>query len=163
MDILNGLLYGFSIATQPGHLALVFAGCLLGTLVGAGVPLISALRVARESIGNQTLIDAVTDSIERVKKGDSLSASLGDCKALFPGSVIEMIGVAEESGRLDAELVRIAAVTDGDLDQRLRMAVSLAEPLLLFCMAAFIARFHRHVAAVFSIQDYIKKRQGGFR
>ncbi len=34
MDILNGLLYGFSIAAQPGHLALVFAGCLLGTLVG---------------------------------------------------------------------------------------------------------------------------------
>jgi putative tricarboxylic transport membrane protein len=34
LDILNGLLYGFSIATQPGHLALVFAGCLLGTLVG---------------------------------------------------------------------------------------------------------------------------------
>ncbi|NPU85705.1 MAG: tripartite tricarboxylate transporter permease [Syntrophaceae bacterium] len=34
MDILNGLLYGFSIATQPGHLALVFSGCLLGTLVG---------------------------------------------------------------------------------------------------------------------------------
>ncbi len=130
---------------------------MLGTLVGAGVPLISALRVARESIGNQTLIDAVTDSIERVKKGDSLSASLGDCKALFPGSVIEMIGVAEESGRLDAELVRIAAVTDGDLDQRLRMAVSLAEPLLLFCMAAFIGTiFIGMLLPIFSIQDYIK-------
>lgn len=130
---------------------------MLGTLVGAGVPLISALRVARESIGNQTLIDAVTDSIERVKKGDSLSASLGECKALFPGSVIEMIGVAEESGRLDSELVRIAAVTDGDLDQRLRMAVSLAEPLLLFCMAAFIGTiFIGMLLPIFSIQDYIK-------
>lgn len=130
---------------------------MLGTLVGAGVPLISALRVARESIGNQTLIDAVTESIERVKKGDSLSSSLGECKTLFPGSVIEMIGVAEESGRLDAELVRIAAVTDGDLDQRLRMAVSLAEPLLLFCMAAFIGTiFIGMLLPIFSIQDYIK-------
>ncbi|MCE5228401.1 type II secretion system F family protein [bacterium] len=130
---------------------------MLGTLVGAGVPLIAALRVARESIGNQTLIDAVTESIERVKKGDSLSASLADSKDLFPGSVIEMIGVAEESGKLDAELVRIAAVTDAELDQRLRMAVALAEPALLFTMAAFIGTiFIGMLLPIFSIQDYIK-------
>ncbi|MEN6627044.1 MAG: type II secretion system F family protein [Candidatus Sumerlaeia bacterium] len=130
---------------------------MLGTLVGSGVPLISALRVARESIGNQTLIDAVGDSIERVKKGDSLSSSLAGCSSLFPGSVIEMVGVAEESGRLDQELVRIAAVTDAELDQRLRTTVALAEPLLLMLMAGLIGTiFIGMVLPIFSIQDYIK-------
>lgn len=130
---------------------------MLGTLVGAGVPLIGALRVARESIGNQTLIDAVTNSIERVREGDSLAASLSDCRELFPGSVIEMIAVAEESGRLEHELNRIAAETEQELDRRLRTAVSLTEPVMLFVMAGFIGTiFIGMVIPIFSIQDYIK-------
>jgi type II secretory pathway component PulF len=130
---------------------------MLGTLVRSGVALITALRVARESLGNQTLVDAVSTSIERVQKGDALAKSLADCPQLFPGSVIEMIAVAEESGRLDQELVRLANVTEQDLDGQLRMAVSLAEPLLLFLMAAFIGTiFVGMVIPIFTIQDYIK-------
>lgn len=130
---------------------------MLGTLVGAGVPLIQALRVARESIGSQVLTDAVTHSIERVQQGESLAASLADCRTLFPPSVIEMISVGEETGKLDKELVRLAESTDSELDRRLRMAVSLAEPLLLFAIAGFIGTiFIGMVLPIFSIQDYIK-------
>jgi type II secretory pathway component PulF len=130
---------------------------MLGTLVGAGVPLINALRVARESIGNQTLIDAVTNSIERVREGDSLASSLSECNVLFPGSVIEMIAVAEESGRLERELIRIATETEQELDRRLRTAVSLTEPIMLFIMAGFIGTiFVGMVIPIFTIQDYIK-------
>jgi len=129
---------------------------MLGTLVGAGVPLIGSLRVARESIGNQTLTDAVTAAIERVRQGDSLSASLADCPDLFPGSVLETIAVAEETGRLDKELVRMSSVTEADLDRKLRTAVALAEPLLLFAMAGFIGTiFIGMVLPIFAIQDYI--------
>jgi len=129
---------------------------MLGTLVGAGVPLIGSLRVARESIGNQALTDAVTAAIERVRQGDPLSASLSDCPELFPGSVLETIAVAEETGRLDKELVRMAGVTEADLDRQLRTAVSLAEPLLLFFMAGFIGTiFIGMVLPIFAIQDYI--------
>ncbi len=130
---------------------------MLGTLQGAGVPLIQALRVSRESIGNQTLIDAVTVSIERVKQGSPLAASLSDCEILFPKSVLEMIAVAEETGRLDKELVRVATVTDQDLDRRLRTSVALAEPLLLFLIAGLIGLiFIGMVLPIFSIQEYIK-------
>lgn len=130
---------------------------MLGTLVGAGVPLLHSLKVARESIGNQVLIDALTRSIDRVQQGDSLASSLSECKVLFPNSVIEMISVAEETGKIDKELVRLATSTDGDLDRQLRTAVSLAEPLLLFLMAAFIGTiFVGMVLPIFSLQDYIK-------
>ena len=130
---------------------------MLGTLIGAGVPLINALNVARKSIANQTLIDAVTDSIERVKQGDRLGVSLADCRQLFPGSVLEMISVAEETGRLDQELVRIATVTEGDLDRQLKTAVALLEPLMLFLLAGFIGIiFIGMVIPIFTIQDYIK-------
>lgn len=130
---------------------------MLGTLLGAGVPLIGGLQVARRSIGNQILVDAVTESIERVKEGKALGVSLSDCRALFPGSVLEMVAVAEESGRLDQELVRIANVTESDLDRQLRTAVALAEPLLLFLIAAFIGTiFVGMVIPIFTLQDYIK-------
>src|SRR5581483_3326270 len=85
---------------------------MLGTLLGAGVPLVQGLNVARKSIGNQILVDAVSNSIERVKEGGQLGKSLGECRTLFAGSTLEMISVAEESGRLDQELVRIATVTE---------------------------------------------------
>jgi type IV pilus assembly protein PilC len=130
---------------------------MLGTLLGAGVPLVQALNVARKSIGNQILVDAVAQSIERVQQGGQLGASLAECKGLFPSSVVEMIAVGEESGKLDQELVRIANVTEGDLDRHLKTAVAFAEPLLLFFIAAFIGTiFISMVLPIFTMQDYIK-------
>lgn len=130
---------------------------MLGTLLGAGVPLVNGLNVARRSLGNQILVDAVSTSIDRVKEGKPLGASLAECRALFPGSVLEMISIAEESGRLDQELVRIANVTEGDLDRRMKTAVALAEPLMLFLIAGFIGTiFVGMVLPIFTLQDYIK-------
>ena len=130
---------------------------MLGTLLNAGVPLVQALNVARRSIGNQILVDAVSKSIDRVKEGAQLGASLADCRNLFPGSVLEMISVGEESGKLDAELVRIAVVTEADLDRNLKTAVALAEPALLFCIAAFVGTiFIGMLIPIFSLQEYIK-------
>jgi prepilin-type N-terminal cleavage/methylation domain-containing protein len=110
---------------------------MLGTMLGAGVPLVQSLNVARRSIGNQILVDA-SQSIERVQQGGRLGESLADCKNLFPGSVLEMVAVAEESGKLDGELVRIASVTELDLDRNLKTAVAFAEPAMLFLIAGFI-------------------------
>lgn len=130
---------------------------MLGTLLGAGVPLVNGLNVARRSIGNQILVDAVTNAIERVKEGKPLGPSLGDCRMLFSGATLEMIAVAEESGRLDQELVRIANVTEGDLDRQLKTSVALAEPLMLFLIAGFIGViFIGMVIPIFSLQDHIK-------
>lgn len=130
---------------------------MLGTLLAAGVPLINGLNVARRSIGNQILVDAVSGSIDLVKEGKALGTSLSECRTLFPGSVLEMISVAEESGKLDAELIRIANITEADLDRQLKTAVALAEPLMLFLIAGFIGTiFIGMVIPIFTLQDYIK-------
>jgi type II secretory pathway component PulF len=130
---------------------------MLGTLLGAGVPLVHALNVARKSIGNQILVDAVSTSIEGVQEGARLGQSLANCRTLFPGSVLEMISVAEESGRLDGELIRIANVTESDLDRQLKTAVAFAEPLMLFLIASFIGTiFIGMLLPIFSLQEYIK-------
>jgi type II secretory pathway component PulF len=145
------------IGPLVGQFAMARFCRMLGTLLGAGVPLVQGLNVARKSIGNQILVDAVSNAIDRVKEGGQLGKSLGECRDLFNGSILEMISVAEESGRLDQELIRIAAVTEGDLDRQLKSAVSLAEPLMLFLIAGFIGTiFIGMVVPIFSLQDHIK-------
>jgi type IV pilus assembly protein PilC len=139
------------------HFALVRFARMLGTLVGAGVPLVSSLRTAREAIGNQTLADTVSHAIEEVQRGQALSKALGNSPKLFPPSVVETIAVAEETGRLDKELIRLAASYEGDLDRQLRLLVSVAEPLLLFIMASVIGTIVvGMLLPVFNLQDLIK-------
>jgi type II secretory pathway component PulF len=131
---------------------------MLGTLLGAGVPLVHSLNVARRSIGNQILVDTVGKSIEQVQQGGRLGQSLADCKVLFSSSALEMISVAEESGKLDGELVRLATVSEGDLNRNLQTAVSFAEPLLLFFIAGFIGVIViGMLLPVLSMSAYIKQ------
>jgi len=138
------------------HFALVRFARMLGTLVGAGVPLIASLRVAREAIGNQTLADTVNHAIEQVQRGSPLSKALASCPQLFPASVVEMVAVAEETGRLDKELIRLAATYEIDLDRQLRLLVSVAEPLMLFVMASMIGTVViGMLLPVFDLQDIV--------
>jgi len=130
---------------------------MLGTLLGAGVPLVVSLKTSREAIGNKTLQDTVSFAIDEVQKGASLARALGSSEQLFPSSVVEMIAIAEETGRLDKELVRLSISYEAEFDRRLRMLVSLAEPLMLFLMAAFIGTIVvGMLLPVFSMQDLIK-------
>ena len=131
------------LGTVTARFALVRFARLLGTLIDAGVPMMSALRTARDAIGNQLLHDAVSRSIDEVQKGQPLSRSLADCPMLFPASVMEMIAVAEETGRLGEELVRIADTYESDLDRRLRNLVAMLEPVLLMVMASVVGTIVR--------------------
>lgn len=130
---------------------------MLGTLLGAGVPLLASLRVAREAIGNQNLSEAVGAAIEQVQQGKPLARSLAADARLFPASVVEMIAVAEESGRMDTELNRLAGVYESELDRQLRMLVALAEPALLFVMAAIVGTIViGMLLPVFTLQEFIR-------
>jgi type II secretory pathway component PulF len=155
---LEGLLLGTPVLGKViAHFALVRFCRMLGTLVGSGVPLVASLRTAREAIGNQTLADTVTHAIEEVQRGEPLSRSLASNATLFPPSVVETIAVAEETGRLDKELVRMAASYEGDLDRQLRMLVAFAEPALLFIMAGLIGSIVvGMLLPVFKLQETVK-------
>jgi len=153
----NALLRLPAIGPLAARFALVRFCRMLGTLLEAGVPLVPALGVAREALGNQTLTDAVTQAIEKVRRGAALAGSLADCPLLFPGAVVEMVGVAEQTGRLDKELSRLAVTYESELDRRLRMLVALAEPAFLFVMAAIVGTVViGMLLPVFTLQELIR-------
>jgi len=146
-----------AIGKVTARFALVRFCRMLGTLVGSGVPLIASLRVAREAIGNQTLADTVSTAIDEVQRGQALSKSLANNSRLFPASVVEMIAVAEETGRLDKELLRIATTYESDLDRQLRLLVSVGEPLMLFLMAGVIGTVVvGMLLPILNLQDVVK-------
>ena len=131
------------IRTVRAALARVRFCRMLGTLLKAGVPLINALQVARESVGSVVMTAALAEAGERIRQGVSLSQALRQgpghpLHALLPPTALEVLAVAEDSGHLPQELLRLADVAERDLDRHLRTAVSLAEPLLLLVMAAIV-------------------------
>ena len=137
--------------------ALVRFTRMLGTLLGSGVPLVASLKVAKAALGNQTLSDTVNTAVEEVQRGTALSRALANDPLLFPPSVVEMVSVAEETGRLNEELIRLSVTYEQDLDRNLRLLVAFAEPALLLVMASLIGTVVvSMLLPLFTLQDMIK-------
>src|SRR5262249_14811635 len=77
---------------------------ILGTMLRNGIPILQALRIAKDSTGNKVLANAIEKSAENVKSGDSLAKPLGACQH-FPRDVVEMVAVGEESNNLEKVLL----------------------------------------------------------
>ena len=96
-------------------------------------------------------------AIEQVQRGTPLSQALAINTQLFPASVIEMIAVAEETSRVDKELVRLSIAYEADLDRNLKTVVALGEPLVLIVMASIIGTIIVSILLpIFQINDLIK-------
>ncbi len=109
----------------------------LGTLLKSGVPILSALSIAKEAMGNVILMKDVDEASAGVKQGRSLAELLRRSRT-FPPMVIDMIAVGEEGGNLDEVLVNVADTYDAQVDRAVKVFVTLFEPALLVFMAAIV-------------------------
>jgi len=128
------------------HLAVVRFCRMLGTLARRRRPARGRAPVAREAIAIRPSRTPWTTPIDKVQRGATLSRSPRRLPQLFSASLSEMVAVAEESSRLDKELLRIAASYESQLDRELRMLVALVEPALLFLMAGVVGTIGRRHA-----------------
>jgi type II secretory pathway component PulF len=110
---------------------------LLGTMEANGVPLLTAMGIAKDAAGNALMEDAIEQAIEAVRSGEPLAGPLGE-SGLFGDDVIEMIAVGEAAGNVDQVLLNIADTLEGRVDRLLAGAVKLIEPLLLVVLAISI-------------------------
>jgi len=106
----------------------------LGTLLGSGVPLLSALQIARDTSGNHRVADALQLVHDQVKAGGSIAAAL-EARAFFPGMVGSMIEVGEETGALPDMLGRIADIYDEEVEYAIARLTTMLEPILIILMA----------------------------
>jgi general secretion pathway protein F/type IV pilus assembly protein PilC len=107
---------------------------LLGTMLRNGIPILTALRIAKDSTGNKVLTQAIEKSAENIKSGDRLATPLAACK-YFPRDVVEMIAVGEESNSLETVLVDVADGLEKRTGRQLDLFVRMLEPVMLLMMA----------------------------
>jgi general secretion pathway protein F len=110
----------------------------LGTLLTNGVPLLMAMSIGRNVVGNQALVQAVDVAAEDVKQGGGLSYGLGKGK-LFPRLAVQMIAVGEESGELDGMLLKIADTFDVEVKNAVDRLLAALVPALTIVMAVLVA------------------------
>ena len=102
----------------------------LSSLLRAGVPILEALEITSETVGNHVFELAVKDAQEGVKTGEPLAKRLGD-HGIFPPMVIQMTAVGEETGAVDTMLDKIADFYDQEIEAMVTSLTSLLEPLLI--------------------------------
>jgi type IV pilus assembly protein PilC len=109
----------------------------LGTLVGAGVPLLAALETASRVANNAEFTVAIRKVGEEVSKGSSLSAPLRACRR-FPNLVPRLVQSGEESGDLEGMLLRLAHFFDRDIEHAVRRLTALMEPVLTVVLGGIV-------------------------
>jgi type IV pilus assembly protein PilC len=109
----------------------------LSTLLSGGLPLVQALGVASESVGNRAISAAAAGAVPQVQEGKSLSLALEATGRVEPLTV-EMIRVGESTGALGEMLNQVADFYDEDLEVKVQTILSLVEPVLLVFMAVVI-------------------------
>jgi len=125
----------------------------LGTLLRSGVPMLAALEVVREVLGNQLLVRAMEQLREGVKRGAGLSAPMGQSR-VFPPLALHMVRVGEETGRLEEMLLKVADTFETDVRSAVRRLIGLLEPSIILIMGLVVGFIVvAMLMAIFSINE----------
>jgi type IV pilus assembly protein PilC len=109
----------------------------LATLIRSGVPILQALEIVAETVNNGVIARAVRDVQDSVREGESLAAPLSKHRT-FPGMVVQMMAVGEETGALDTMLSKVADFYDQEVEAAVASLTSLIEPILIAVMGAAV-------------------------
>ena len=118
-------------------IALARFGRTLGSLLQAGVPLISALQIVRNIVNNIIIADVIDNAVEEIQAGKSLASPLAQSR-WFPSILVQMIFVGEQSGELENMLGKIADTYERDVESHIMAMTSMLEPIMILLMGAII-------------------------
>lgn len=109
----------------------------LGTLIQSGVPLLSALEIAKNVVDSIVIADEIRRAAKDVEEGASLSTPLSR-SGFFPPMAVEMISVGEQSGNMETMLFRIADAYETEVEANILVLTSLLEPAMILVMGAAV-------------------------
>ncbi len=112
----------------------------LGTMVSSGVPILDALDVVAKSAGNKVVEEAIYYTREKISEGKTMAEPLAE-SGVFPGMVVQMIAVGENTGALDQMLSKIADFYDEEVDVAVDTLTSLMEPVMLVFLGGMVGYF----------------------
>jgi type IV pilus assembly protein PilC len=133
----------------------------LGTLISAGVPILDALNITKETCGNEVYSRALVKVHDAIREGESMADPLRATK-VCDALVVNMIDVGEETGDLDKMLMKIADNYDNDVDVLVGSLISILEPIMVVVLGVIvgfivIALFAPMIALIQSVSGPQKK------
>jgi len=130
----------------------------LGTLISAGVPILEAVKITKETSGNYVFEKALQKVHDSIREGEGFATPLRESKTC-DAIVVNMIDVGEETGELDAMLLKIADNYDEEVDVAVASLVSLLEPLMVVLLGGIVGTIV--VAMFLPLVAMIESLQGG--
>ena len=125
----------------------------LGTLLQNGVPLLAGLSILKDTLGNAVFRDAVDGVSRDLKEGRGMAKPMMEAN-VFPKLAVQMIGVGEETGKLDEMLVQVAEVYDREVAAAIKRALALIEPVMIVGLALLIGGIIMSIlVAMFDLMD----------
>lgn len=109
----------------------------LSTLIGSGVPILTALEITSRTAGNKVVELEIMDTRGSIREGETIAAPLKD-SIVFPPMVVQMIAVGEETGALDKMLEKIAAFYDDEVNTAVETLTSVIEPIMIVVMGTLV-------------------------
>lgn len=110
---------------------------IFGTLTRSGVPILSTLEIVRDVAGNSIIADAVEGCKQEIQQGGMLSIALARPK-VFPALAIQMISIGEETGELDAMMMKVADFYEDEVEQAVKALTSVLEPIMMVIIAGLV-------------------------
>jgi type IV pilus assembly protein PilC len=109
----------------------------LGTLVGAGVPILQGLEITAKTAGNVVIQNAIESTHKSISQGDTIAEPLRQSE-VFPPMVVQMIGIGEQTGALDEMLSKIADFYDDEVDAAVDALTAAIEPIMIVVMGVIV-------------------------
>lgn len=109
----------------------------LGTLIAAGVPILEAIKITRDTTGNEVYASMLNKVHDSIREGDTFSNPLRASKCV-DAIVVNMVDVGEETGELDKMLYKVADNYDEEVDTLVESLISLLEPVLVVVLGTII-------------------------
>src|SRR3954466_11418840 len=109
----------------------------LGTLISAGVPILDALNITKETCGNEVYSKALQKVHDAIREGESMADPLRATK-VCDAIVVNMVDVGEETGDLDKMLIKVADNYDSDVDVLVASLISILEPVMVVVLGVIV-------------------------
>ena len=125
------------IGPLSGKIAVTRWTRTLGTLIGAGVPILDAINTSRETAGNEVFAKMLGNVHDSIRQGETFAGPLKQSKTVDL-LVSNMVAVGEETGDLDKMLLKIAGNYDEDVDVLVASLMSLLEPIMIIVLGGIV-------------------------
>lgn len=109
-----------------------------GTLTRSGVPILTSLDIVADTAGNQVIRNAVEATSKEIQQGGMMSLAL-QREGVFPPLAIQMMAIGEETGQLDAMMMKVADFYEDEVEQAVKALTSVLEPIMMVFLAGMVA------------------------